>query len=64
MDAFLPQIPDPGSVFQFASGLDLINALSGKFKKCVILDLDNTTWGGVIGDDGIDNIQIGSIINL
>jgi FkbH-like protein len=41
--------------------LDLISALNGKFKKCVILDLDNTTWGGIIGDDGIENIQIGSL---
>ena len=41
--------------------IDLINTLNGKFKKCVILDLDNTTWGGVIGDDGIENIQIGSL---
>lgn len=40
--------------------IDLINTLNGKFKKCVILDLDNTTWGGIIGDDGIENIQIGS----
>ncbi len=41
--------------------LDVIGALQGKFKKCVILDLDNTTWGGIIGDDGIENIQIGSL---
>ena len=41
--------------------IDLINTLNGKFKKCVILDLDNTTWGGIIGDDGIENIQIGSL---
>lgn len=40
---------------------DLINTLNGKFKKCIIIDLDNTTWGGVIGDDGIENIQIGSL---
>jgi len=40
---------------------DLINTLNGKFKKCVILDLDNTTWGGIIGDDGMENIQIGSL---
>jgi len=39
----------------------LINSLDGKLKKCVILDLDNTTWGGIIGDDGIENIQIGSL---
>ena len=41
--------------------LALISAMNGKFKKCVILDLDNTTWGGIIGDDGIENIQIGSL---
>ncbi len=41
--------------------LAIINALTGKFKKCVIIDLDNTTWGGVIGDDGLENIQIGSL---
>jgi FkbH-like protein len=29
--------------------------------KCVILDLDNTLWGGVIGDDGLDRIQIGDL---
>jgi FkbH-like protein len=43
------------------STLDIINAFEGKVNKCVILDLDNTTWGGIIGDDGIENIQIGSL---
>ena len=41
--------------------LDIIKTLDGKFKKCIILDLDNTTWGGIIGDDGIEKIQIGSL---
>jgi FkbH-like protein len=41
--------------------LGIISAMQGKFKKCVILDLDNTTWGGIIGDDGLENIQIGSL---
>ncbi len=41
--------------------LDIINAINGKSKKCIILDLDNTMWGGIIGDDGIENIQIGSL---
>jgi FkbH-like protein len=36
-------------------------AFQGLFKKCVILDLDNTVWGGIIGDDGIENIQIGQL---
>jgi FkbH-like protein len=44
-----------------ARTLDLIAALYGKFKKCLIIDLDNTMWGGIIGDDGIENIQIGSL---
>ena len=37
------------------------NAFKGHFKKCLILDLDNTTWGGIIGDDGLENIQVGSL---
>ncbi len=39
--------------------IDIINSADGKIKKCLILDLDNTLWGGIIGDDGIDGIQIG-----
>ena len=39
--------------------MDIICAAEGKFVKCLILDLDNTLWGGIIGDDGIENIQIG-----
>lgn len=37
----------------------MIGALLGKSKKCLVLDLDNTLWGGIIGDDGVDGIQIG-----
>ena len=37
----------------------LIAALRGKSRKCLILDLDNTVWGGVIGDDGLEGIVIG-----
>lgn len=36
-----------------------ICALWGKAKKCLVLDLDNTLWGGVIGDDGVEHIQLG-----
>ena len=39
--------------------VQIIAAFQGNFKKCIILDLDNTVWGGVIGDDGLENIQIG-----
>ena len=41
--------------------VDVIKANNGQFKKCVILDLDNTLWGGVIGDDGLKSIQIGEL---
>lgn len=44
-----------------AKTIDIISALNGKFKKCLILDLDNILWGGIIGDDGIENIQIGGL---
>lgn len=37
----------------------LIAALRGKSRRCLILDLDNTVWGGVIGDDGLEGIVIG-----
>jgi FkbH-like protein len=43
------------------NSVDIINAISGSFKKCLIVDLDNTLWGGIIGDDGIENIQIGDL---
>lgn len=39
--------------------VDIICAIRGQFKKCLILDLDNTLWGGVIGDDGLEGIQLG-----
>lgn len=39
--------------------VDIIDAIRGKIKKCLILDLDNTLWGGVIGDDGMEKIRLG-----
>jgi FkbH-like protein len=39
----------------------IILAYTGRFNKCLILDLDNTTWGGIIGDDGMEGIQIGEL---
>ena len=38
----------------------LISSYFGKLKKCLVLDLDNTLWGGVIGDDGLEGINIDS----
>jgi FkbH-like protein len=37
----------------------VIGAVLGRSKKCLVLDLDNTLWGGVIGDDGLAGILIG-----
>lgn len=37
----------------------LLAAILGRSRKCLVLDLDNTIWGGVIGDDGIDGISLG-----
>lgn len=37
----------------------LINSLKKSPKKVLVLDLDNTLWGGVIGDDGMEGIEIG-----
>jgi FkbH-like protein len=36
----------------------IVAALRGKSRKALILDLDNTVWGGVIGDDGLDGIKV------
>ena len=35
-----------------------VAAIRGKSRKVLILDLDNTVWGGVIGDDGLDGIKV------
>ena len=37
----------------------LLAALQGRSAKCLVLDLDNTLWGGVIGDDGLEGIALG-----
>lgn len=36
-----------------------IRALRGKAKKCLVLDCDNTLWGGIVGEDGIAGIKLG-----
>ncbi len=37
----------------------LVAGLCGQSRKCVVLDLDNTLWSGVVGDDGYENIEFG-----
>ncbi len=38
---------------------NIIKSIFGKNKKGFVLDLDNTLWGGVIGDDGVEGIKVG-----
>jgi FkbH-like protein len=38
----------------------LVAGARGIAKKCIVLDLDNTLWGGVIGDDGLAGIRLGA----
>jgi FkbH-like protein len=52
----------PGSIPAIASRIfDTLYAAQGRAKKCLIIDLDQTIWGGIIGDDGLENIQIGDL---
>lgn len=37
----------------------VLAAAQGRSAKCLVLDLDNTLWGGVIGDDGLEGIKLG-----
>ena len=38
---------------------DIIKSIYGKNKKVLVCDLDNTLWGGVVGEDGVEGIQVG-----
>ncbi len=38
---------------------NIMKAIFGKNKKSLVLDLDNTLWGGIVGDDGVENLEIG-----
>ncbi|MEA2163900.1 MAG: hypothetical protein QOK37_2027 [Thermoanaerobaculia bacterium] len=48
-----------GSAMWAHSLANTIRAIYGRSRKCLVLDLDKTLWGGVIGDDGAGNIRIG-----
>lgn len=50
----VPAIPE----FSYSLA-SIIKSLFGKNRKAFVLDLDNTLWGGVIGEDGAENIEIG-----
>jgi len=36
----------------------IVRALNGKSKKCLVLDCDNTLWGGIVGEDGVEGIKL------
>jgi FkbH-like protein len=58
---YLSQIPiNPKLSSNFAVWfLRQLDIIALKRKKCIVLDLDNTVWGGILGEDGIDNIKMG-----
>jgi FkbH-like protein len=41
--------------------LGYIKPIIGKNKKCIVLDLDNTLWGGIVGEDGFNGIKLGKM---
>lgn len=40
--------------------LRYVRAMKGISKKCIVLDMDNTLWGGIIGEDGLEGIKLGN----
>ncbi len=46
----------PSLAFNLAG---IIKSIFGKSKKALSLDLDNTLWGGVVGEDGVENLSLG-----
>lgn len=50
-ESFLPIIAD--------EYMGYVKALRNLSRKCIVLDLDNTLWGGIIGEEGLEGIQLG-----
>ncbi|MDR1874559.1 MAG: HAD-IIIC family phosphatase [Synergistaceae bacterium] len=50
-----------GEVLLAREILRIEGVLRGERKKCLVLDLDNTLWGGVIGEDGLEGIALSSV---
>jgi FkbH-like protein len=51
----------PALAFSVAN---IVKSIYGRNKKALVLDLDNTLWGGVIGDDGVDGISVGPEVSM
>ncbi len=58
---FLSRNPFKQSAYiKFADDISgYIMSSLGSIKKCIVLDLDNTLWGGIIGEDGMEGIALG-----
>lgn len=57
----MAKVPFASKVFETAVGdvKGALRAVRGDTKKLIVLDLDDTLWGGVVGEDGWENLQIG-----
>lgn len=58
LEAKMPCNPEYLVPYAFSIA-SLVRAIRGKSKKVLVLDLDNTVWGGVIGDDGVEGVRLG-----
>ena len=58
---YMASLPFSDSFLPVMAGeyLRYIRPLKGLTRKCLVLDLDNTLWGGVVGEDGLEGIKIG-----
>ena len=54
-----PFAPDAFGLVAFQAAR-LLGSMNGTAKKCIVLDLDDTLWGGVVGDDGLAGIRLGN----
>ena len=53
-------VPSPTGTVALAHNVaGIVKSVYGKSKKCLVLDLDNTLWSGVVGDDGVQNLILG-----
>jgi FkbH-like protein len=53
-EIFAPAVPLYGDL-----AMRVVAARYGRSSKCLVLDLDNTVWGGVVGDDGVHGLRLG-----
>jgi len=57
----LAKMPIAGKNYSYLADeyIRFLKPLKGLNRKCLVLDLDNTLWGGVVGEDGVDGIKLG-----